>query len=71
MRKVVDFGLFARTVSGVGAAVNGAVDKATYLGLLKREYPPEDGWEIVTSQFGGTTAEGFIVFVLLQKVVYA
>lgn len=71
MRKVLDYGLFARSIAGVGGAVNGARTKDMYIAELKAEYPPTEGWEIVSSEYAGTTAEGFIIFIVLQKVAYA
>lgn len=69
VRKVTDYGLFLRTVGM--APVNGARNKVLLLEELKAEYPPEDGWEIVSTQFTGQSPEGWTFAFFLQKVTYA
>lgn len=69
VKQVVDYGLFMRTVGG--AAVNGARNKAMLIAELKAEYPPEDGWELVSTEFTGQSPEGWTFAVFLQKVKYA
>lgn len=65
MEKVVDYGVFGRTLGQ--ADISGARSKQTFLKELKEEYPPEDGWRIVSTEYTGQSPEGWTVFVFLQK----
>jgi len=50
IKKQVDTGLFIRSI-GVSATSTGALDKATALKQLAKEYPYSEGWEVIGREY--------------------
>ncbi len=72
MRQVLDYGMFVRTVNRAGADLpDGSVSKLRYIELVKDEYPPDKGWELVNAEKVGEQAEGITIAFYLQQVKYA
>lgn len=65
MRKVeIARGIASNSVSSVPAE---GVSKAAFLAQVEREYPVQDGWEVVNSHFTGMQGNSIgLVFIMVQ-----
>lgn len=62
-----DYGMMIRTITDRPVPGKGNYNKQMFFAEMKKEYPPEEGWEQVQMIFTGQQPEGYTIGVLLNQ----
>lgn len=71
MKKVAThFGFFMRTISDNLKPGSNNVTKQMFFAAMEAEYPPDEGWEIVSTIYTGQQPEGYTIGFGLTQYEY-